>query len=107
MDFKKQLATPEERIKLLQQLIKDGESLPPDKQILKILEFLRALVKGFVAPSVPKKGTFVSLIMQTPEEKKATTNILQDIINEVTKGTATDKESILSDNLKENDKDKN
>jgi hypothetical protein len=107
--YEKQLATPEARVKFLEQIIADAKTLPPDKQLNKIVEFCSALSKAFTTPSPPQKGTFIPLTMQAPPQKEnpikaageaIETDSIKAALAAVTKGTPTDKETIVADNLK-------
>ena len=106
MDIKKSLATKEGRIKLLQEIVKEAASMPQDKELNKLMEFCNALVKAFTSPPQTKKGAFLPLQMQAPEQKsEKAKDDLATAIAAVTKGTASDKETITADNLKKDDKD--
>lgn len=106
MDFKKQLATTDGRVKLLQEIVKDAQTLTPDKELNKLIEFCNALIKAFASPPQTKKGAFLPLQMQAPEQKsEKAKDDLATAIAAVTKGTASDKETITADNLKKDDKD--
>lgn len=107
MDIKKALATKDGRIKLLQEIVKEASALPQDKELNKLVEFCTVLVKAFTSPPAAKKGGFMALQMQPPTTEKAATDAdLKSAIAAVTKGTATEKESITADNLQKDDKDK-
>lgn len=107
MDIKKSLATKEGRIKLLQEIVKEAAAMPQDKELNKLMEFCNVLVKAFTSPPQAKKGAFMPLQMQAPTQKELPKDDLTAAIAAVTKGTASDKESIVSDNLKKtNDNDK-
>ncbi len=106
MDIKKLLATKEGRITLLQQIVKEAAALPQDKELFKLIEFCNVLVKAFTSPPQVKKGAFMALQMQAPTQKELPKEDLKATIAAVTKGTATDKETITADNLKKDDNDK-
>ena len=108
MDIKKSLATKEGRIKLLQEIVKEATALPQDKELNKLMEFCNVLVKAFTSPPQAKKGAFMALQMQVPKQKsEKAKDDLATAIAAVTKGTASDKETITADNLKKtNDNDK-
>lgn len=108
MDIKKSLATKEGRIKLLQEIVKEAAALPQDKELNKLMEFCNVLVKAFTSPPQTKKGAFLPLQMQAPVQKsEKAKDDLATAIAAVTTGTASDKETITADNLKEaNDNDK-
>lgn len=105
MDFKKQLATTDGRVKLLQEIVKDAQTLTPDKELNKLIEFCNALIKAFASPPQTKKGAFLPLQMQAPSQKELPKDDLKTAIAAVTKGTASDKETITADNLKKDAKD--
>ena len=106
MDIKKALVTNDGRVKLLQEIIKEASALPQDKELSKLVEFCGVLVKAFTSPPAPKKGGFMALQMQPPLDKTAPDTELKAAIAAVTKGTATEKQSITADNLQKNDNDK-
>ena len=108
MDIKKSLATTDGRVKLLQEIVKEAAALPQDKELNKLMEFCNVLVKAFTSPPQTKKGAFLPLQMQAPSQKELPKDDLKTAtaIAAVTKGTASDKETITADNLKKDAKDK-